>query len=98
MVIKESPESHVFITVTKRNWGGEGGGLTLAHGPEEAVYYGREGMVAAAVQGCGGENLLISGHIRVQRKENALSCLLLLKPFLFSLEFWYVEWYYRHLG
>lgn len=95
MVIKESPESHVFITVTKRSWQGEG--LTLAHGPEEAVYYGRESMVAAAVQGYGGENLLTSGHIRVQRKGNGLSCLLL-KPFLFSLEFWYVEWYYQHLG
>lgn len=95
MVIKESPENCVFITVTKSNW--QEGGLTLAHGPEDAVYYGRKGMVAAAVQGCGGENLLTSGHIRVQKKGNALSCLLL-KPFLFSLEFWYVEWYYQHLG
>lgn len=61
----------MFITVTKSNWWEEG--FTLGHGPEEAVHYGREDMMAAAAQGCGGEKLLTAAYIRVRRKGNAFS-------------------------
>lgn len=69
--IKEPAESHVFITVTKSNWWEEG--FTVTRGPEVPLWQGR--MMAEAAEGCGGEKLLTSVYIRVQRegKKDAFS-------------------------